>query len=343
MFSRNKSQKYKKLIPATQWNISNLQLRNPLFCLNCGKNNHSYSQCTDPLSSYGLVCFYKFPHGYEVIMVRRKHTISYVEFLRGKYDVNNLEYLISLFMNMTHIEIDYICANPEFSKLRDNLGLDSNRKKSYKNEYENSELKFNYILNLGILHKVIYSLNHLFQKTLTLNLSSDSYPVKITSEITLAENTVLLDRLKSQISHTDFYTIPEWGLPKGKRQNKETDLQCAIREFNEETGINANNLRIYKNVIPLEETYRSNNGIEYKHTYFIAELKTLDSRLIIDNTNGESAVVNYPSEYANEISAVKLFNNETAITAIRDYYVSKRNILQKAFYIINSFRNYFNY
>ena len=53
-------------------------------------------------------------------------------------------------------------------------------------------------------------------------------------------------------SHTKW-TTPEWGIPKGRKHNKESDINCAIREFVEESGIKHKNLNIYRNVKPLEE------------------------------------------------------------------------------------------
>ena len=29
-----------------------------LYCVNCGKTNHTYTNCNDPLNSYGILCFY---------------------------------------------------------------------------------------------------------------------------------------------------------------------------------------------------------------------------------------------------------------------------------------------
>ncbi len=34
------------------------------------------------------------------------------------------------------------------------------------------------------------------------------------------------------------YTDTEWGIPKGRRNNKESDLEVALREFEEETNVN---------------------------------------------------------------------------------------------------------
>ena len=37
---------------------------------------------------------------------------------------------------------------------------------------------------------------------------------------------------------------PEWGFPKGRRNNKEKDINCAIREFYEETNFDNQDYQI---------------------------------------------------------------------------------------------------
>jgi 8-oxo-dGTP pyrophosphatase MutT (NUDIX family) len=68
------------------------------------------------------------------------------------------------------------------------------------------------------------------------------------------------------------YIEPEWGFPKGRRMRAETDLDCAIREFNEETNIPREAYVILRN-ITLEETFMGPNGVRYRHVYFVALLK----------------------------------------------------------------------
>ena len=45
---------------------------------------------------------------YYFLLIRRKDTLGYVEFLRGKYDEMNEEYLVKIFNTMTSSEIDRI-------------------------------------------------------------------------------------------------------------------------------------------------------------------------------------------------------------------------------------------
>jgi len=62
---------------------------------------------------------------------------------------------------------------------------------------------------------------------------------------------------------------PSWGFPKGKKEINETDIECAMREFSEETGMTIN----YTNLLtepPFKETYRGTNGRIYTTVYYLA-------------------------------------------------------------------------
>lgn len=65
----------------------------------------------------------------------------------------------------------------------------------------------------------------------------------------------------------------EWEFPKGRMQQCESDLECALREFEEETHISKHNIRIVYNLCPFEEIYKGSNDKMYQITYFLAQLK----------------------------------------------------------------------
>lgn len=320
-----------------------------LYCSNCGKNNHSLTSCTDPNNSYGLLCFYKNPCDSnttgvtKILMIRRKHTIPYIDFLRGKYDVNNMKYLVELFAKMTYSEITQIITTCNFSQLRHNLGLNNNGTKQYKSEYETSELKFNYILKLGYLHKIIICINKIFNSDLTI-----AYELNFTidSEKLLLDNAGIISSLIHEITQQTgkaptLYTAPEWGLPKGKREDRESDLQTAMREFCEETGLQMNNLRIYKNVIPLEEQYTGMNNINYKHTYFVAELINIGQDMVVKLCAGHIISNDDSQEQKTEISKLMLLTQADALGCIRPFHTSKKSVIHKAFYIMAQYKTFF--
>ena len=51
------------------------------------------------------------------------------------------------------------------------------------------------------------------------------------------------------------YISSEWEFPKGRRNNKETNKECAEREFKEETNYNKNDYQLISNITPFSEEY----------------------------------------------------------------------------------------
>ena len=74
------------------------------FCNNCGKNGHVFHTCKHPIMSIGLIAFRMYENKFQYLMIKRKHSLGFVEFMRGKYPVNNYEYLINIFNEMTIYE-----------------------------------------------------------------------------------------------------------------------------------------------------------------------------------------------------------------------------------------------
>ena len=94
------------------------------------------------------------------------------------------------------------------------------------------------------------------------------------------------NKLKELIEKSNTnYTETEWGLPKGRKNNKETDLQCGVREFLEETNITKKNINVLINMQPFVEKYKSINGIIYKHIYYFAEYNNDENDLLINPYN----------------------------------------------------------
>ena len=73
-------------------------------CNNCGKAGHLFHQCKIPITSYGIIAFRKNCDKYEYLMIRRKDTFSYIEFVRGKYNIEDSKYIMKLIEYMTDSE-----------------------------------------------------------------------------------------------------------------------------------------------------------------------------------------------------------------------------------------------
>lgn len=108
----------------------------------------------------------------------------------------------------------------------------------------------------------------------------------------------------------------EWGFPKGRRNYKESNLSAAKREFNEETDISLDDIDI-KPIDIKKEEYESNDGITYRHEYYIAEYKKKTDVKI----NKENVL------QLKEVSDIKFMNLEKCLQNIRDYHSEKKKII----------------
>ncbi len=58
-----------------------------MICNNCGKTGHIYRNCPYPKLSCGVILFKKINNETKVLMVQKKDTFCYIDFLRGKYNL----------------------------------------------------------------------------------------------------------------------------------------------------------------------------------------------------------------------------------------------------------------
>ncbi len=66
---------------------------------------------------------------------------------------------------------------------------------------------------------------------------------------------------------------PPWGFPKGKKNGYyEIPINCALREFNEETKLSTDSITIIK-TDPFIEQFKGSNGKTYATHYFLAEMR----------------------------------------------------------------------
>jgi hypothetical protein len=76
----------------------------------------------------------------KVILVQRRNTIGFIEFMRGKYEVYNHEYIIKLFNMLTFDEKRILREYDSFDTIRKIIGL--GRENNYRKEYDDAKLKF---------------------------------------------------------------------------------------------------------------------------------------------------------------------------------------------------------
>lgn len=215
--------------------------RNYELCNNCGKSGHLFHKCKLPITSIGIIVFRIVAsdkddgeHKIQYLLIRRKETLGYIDFMRGKYSVHNKDYIMNMIKQMTQYEkLQLKCR--DFEKLWKNIWGDCNYNNQYRTEEIVSREKYNILIN-GILIKNEF---------------------------------ITLDNLIDESNNFKTWKEPEWGFPKGRRNNQENDYECAIREFCEETGYPSEYLIHIQNIVPFEEIFTGSNYKSYKHKYFL--------------------------------------------------------------------------
>ena len=76
------------------------------ICNNCGIYGHLFYKCKKPIMSFGIICFRIHPEKKEIqyLMLRRKDSLGFVDFLRGKYNQYNDFHLNNIINEMTSKE-----------------------------------------------------------------------------------------------------------------------------------------------------------------------------------------------------------------------------------------------
>ena len=75
----------------TKNNYNKSSWRKKTICNNCGIQGHMFFSCKRPIMSFGIICYRVNPKNMKIeyLMIRRKDSLGYVEFLRGKYHIHN--------------------------------------------------------------------------------------------------------------------------------------------------------------------------------------------------------------------------------------------------------------
>jgi 8-oxo-dGTP pyrophosphatase MutT (NUDIX family) len=105
-----------------------------------------YNKFIDPsefnysnLHNLGLIP--EFYDKIKILMIRRKNSLNYIEFLRGKYDVSDLDHIKKLFNLMTCDENIRI-RESSFDYLWNDLWKETAKSKIYQKEYNLAKIKF---------------------------------------------------------------------------------------------------------------------------------------------------------------------------------------------------------
>ena len=284
-------------------------------CVNCGKEGHVYKQCQEPITSFGIIALRKFSgqcadeidrdqtskerylcekhksnaiyvssnkflqndrekkplEQMRYLMVQRKDTIGFIDFIRGKYpdDIEQRESTLRTYLSEMTCEERLKLSQETFEDLWDFLWINK-LSMLYINEYVEAKRKF------------------------------DQLDVQ-----TLLETTEC------------HWTEQEYGFPKGRKNMYESNIECAKREFKEESGYTPDQIEIISDK-PWEEVFTGTNGVKYKHVYYIAKILpgVTEARLPLEDV-----------KMAGEISNMGWFTYEECVQLIRPYDQAKKDLI----------------
>ena len=225
--------------------------------------------------------FNEYNNSIKFLLVNRRHSLNYIDFIRGNYHINDIDKINNMCSLMSTDEINMIKTN-SFTTLWYNLWLKNAYKKKYLEEMNLSKKKFTTLIESGIL-----------------------------------------DNIKSEYSST------EWEIPKGRKNLNETNLHCAMREFDEETSLCDKDYNILSCLDSIHDVFIGTNNKEYKHIFYTA--------LYNNNNYINNNYINYKN---NEIEEVRWCKWSELNDLIRPYNKNKINILTNIFlFILNVCEN----
>ena len=254
-------------------------MHNQNYCNNCDKSGHSFHNCRKPLISSGIIAFKKRnDKQMEYLIICRKHTFGYIDFLRGRFAINNKSHLMDIIFEMTNDEKKLILENNFDKAWLELWGSTSNS--YYKNERIFAREKFTMLMRGVTIKSEFYNTESLIREC------------------------------------TSNWEFPEWGFPKGRKNLNETHIDCAIREWAEETGLPEDNIKVLRNVTPYNEYVIGSNYQSYRDNYYLGKYVG----------NVDQSLVHFQKK---EISDAKWATLSEIKALVRPYHKERLQIIKK--------------
>lgn len=285
-----------------------------LRCTNCNNIGHIKRNCDKPIVSYGMVCYREVLNNgtneLQYLIVQRLHTYEFIQFIGGNYRVDSRETLQRLFKGMTPEEKNAIICT-DFETLWSKVFIRKDGKYNLaKSKYEQ--------LCTGV--------------SSTTSNANTTITVSLTKKKTVCTLYELIDKNVSMCKDTS------WGFPKGGRESKETSVECAIREFCEETNYTFTDIDMTTDKCICEQ-FEGTDGKVYRYIYFISkfisnydpyvdpfnqhqqyeikDVKWVTSKSVSDILDSRKCnIINTVTDYINNTETVNTVNEVTKVIPI---------------------------
>jgi 8-oxo-dGTP pyrophosphatase MutT (NUDIX family) len=247
--------------------------------------------------AYGFICLRKnkITNKLEILLIKKQHTYAFSDFILGKYNKTNREYLLKLFNQMSYNEKIII-----------------------------SSLKFN---------NIWYYFYHNNPENLYSNNNNQKWLNSYIKKKNKFDFTFIKDGgkyLKTLIENSKSYD-PLWDLPKGKLENNEFPIDASIRELQEETNIKLSDIKILFHLSPFIESY-IDGGYIYRNTYYYAEVDPKwEPENYFNLNNIENADIKWidTTELDNLYNTQYMFKTNNLKKSIKKYKQYKKNYINK--------------
>jgi hypothetical protein len=282
-----------------------MSVKNNLYCINCGLSTHLYKNCNKGIISNGIICFH-------IDNCKKKFINVFHNNFNINIDIENVNY------NNENIKFLLIQRNSSLGFLEFMRGhydeTDINTINNLTKQMNNEEIT-NIINNdFDVLWEKLWNckgVGNMKYYNEYINSKKKFDFIKLNYDCNIFS--------KSE------YDFNEWGIPKGRRNRYENNINCAMRELMEETGLTLQDYYIFKKIPEITENLIGTNGKKYDHNYLLA--------LVYENKHYDFK--NY------EVGDVKMCNIQECFQLIRPYHTEKIKILKIVYAnIINILEHY---
>lgn len=275
-----------------------------IYCVNCGEKGHIVRECSAPVTSFGIVAF--------KIVYDEEHEKNDIN-----YSIKNIFQRLECKENEGYPKIKFLMI-----QRKDTMGfIDFIRGKYPEQEPERSGA-------IGILFGEMTDTEK--KKMLTKSFDDIWKEIWNNHDSKCFKNEYELAKKKYESlpiqelvhSYESVFSFQEFGFPKGRRNMKESNIGCAEREFQEETGYDKSSYEFIKNYPLIQEEFVGTNGVKYRHIYYLVKMKSDVSPPKIDWRN---------KVQTGEVQNIGWMTYKQCITLIRPYDIAKIEMLGKVY------------
>lgn len=278
-------------------------------CVNCGKEGHVYKNCPEPITSFGILAVKKRN------LESKTGCIKNIKRKKCSLHENAEEFQESIKPKNKLGELLYLMI-----QRKDTMGyIDLIRGKYPEDPIQKNKLIKIYLEEMTCEERekiLIDDFEDLWDK-IWLNRNYKYYMKDFKEAKIKFLKLDVKELLKS--TKCNFFE-PEFTFPKGRKNMNEENINCAIREFTEETGYKEHHINIISNE-EIEESFIGTNGLPYKHIYYVAEIEPHAPLLPVINDEEIQQI--------GEVSNCGWFTYKQCMNLIRYYDVEKKNMLTR--------------